>query len=351
MELSVYKSLIAFLIVIALIKLFKPISQRVGLVDTPDDRKQHAEPVPLIGGLAIFLTLVIVCQLFSVRGGVLNAYFCAAGLITLVGILDDRFDLSVRTRVIASFVASAIMVFWGRIYFENLGNLLGFGELVLPTLLAVPFTLVATFGVINAFNMMDGIDGLSSGVSAIALVAQMIMLDDSTPFDAIAIILVAAISGFTLFNLQLFPRFSKVFMGDAGSMLLGFTLISIICTTDQYSEDFHAVTGLYLLALPLMDMVATVIRRVRRRNNPFKGDRSHGHHRLQHRGFSHRQALGIMLTIALIFSVIGVVLHKIHAPQWLQFGLFLILFVLYYVGVARGFGLSFVVRRQSFGGA
>ena len=110
MELTIFKAALAFALSFALIKLLKPVSRKIGLVDKPDERKQHESAVPLIGGLVIYLTLLILGILFFAGSTALTAYYIAAGMLTVVGVFDDRFNLSVRLRILATFIATGIMM-------------------------------------------------------------------------------------------------------------------------------------------------------------------------------------------------------------------------------------------------
>ncbi|WP_020580636.1 undecaprenyl-phosphate alpha-N-acetylglucosaminyl 1-phosphate transferase [Endozoicomonas elysicola] len=349
MELAIVKAVFAFVLSFALIKLLKPVSRKMGLVDKPDERKHHENAVPLIGGLVIYLTLLIIGIFFFAGSTTLAAYYAAAGLLTVVGVFDDRFNLSVRLRILATFIATGMMMYFGGTIFTNLGNLLGFGVIILPLWIAVPFTLIAAFGIVNCMNMIDGIDGLSSGISIIALTSILIALDFNTRLQIFIIVFIAAILAFQVFNLQLTSRLQKVFMGDAGSMMIGFTLIMLIayCTqaTATRGPRFEAVTGLYFLGLPLIDMVSTVLRRVKKGMNPFKPDRTHAHHIFMHAGFSPRQTLVIMLAIAALINGMGILLNHLETPAWLQFGLFILLFAFYFQGVQHGFKLSHLLQK------
>ncbi len=351
MEQSLLTAGFAFILSFALIKCLKPVSKKVGLVDKPNERKHHESPVPLIGGLVIYLTLLIFGLLFFPDHSVkVNAYYFSAGLLTVVGVLDDRFDISVRLRILCTFIAAGVMMYYGDLIFTDLGNLIGLGDVMLPLFLAIPFTLIACFGTVNAINMCDGIDGLSSGISVIALSALLVILEFDTKLKIGIIALIAALMAFQVFNLQLSRNLKKVFMGDAGSMMLGFTLIMMICYYSQANairdSRFEAATGLFFIGLPLIDMVSTVLRRIKQGKNPFKPDRTHAHHILMHAGFSSRMTLCILLGIAALINGMGVLLHYLSAPAWLQFGLFMLLFALYFQAIQHSFKLSHLLQKM-----
>ena len=339
MEKALLTAIFAFALSFALIKIMKPISRRIGLVDKPDARKRHEHAVPLIGGLAIYCTLLIIGLAFAWEGHGARSYLIAAGFITIIGVLDDRLDLSVRLRILSSFAATGVAMCFGGAIFTNLGNLLGVGDIVMPLYIAVPFTLIACLGVINSMNMIDGLDGLSSGIAMMAYSSILITLDFSPHMLMLLFTLMGATLAFILFNLQVSVRMQKVFMGDAGSMLIGFSLIIILCyatqTTAAGSPRFDPVSGLYFIGLPLIDMVSTVLRRVQKGKNPFKADRTHAHHILLDLGLSPKRALFTLLFVAGLINVMGIVLHYLDIPAWLQFGLFLLLFTFYFHGAKR----------------
>lgn len=352
MEQTLLKAVFAFGLTFALIKILIPVSRRIGLVDKPNGRKLHKDAVPLIGGLVIYLTILCVGLLFLVNSVAVTAYYVSAGLLTVVGVLDDRFALSIKVRVMCSFIATGIMMYWSGLIFTNLGNLVGMGDITMPLFIAVPFTLIACFGIINAVNMIDGLDGLSSGIAIIALVSILITMKFHTHLQAFIFTLVAAILAFLAFNLQLFWRGQKIFMGDAGSMMIGFTLIMMICycshTTATRGTRFEPVTGLFFVGLPLIDMVSTVLRRIKKGNSPFKPDRTHAHHIFLRAGFSPRQTLVILLIIAALMNGMGILLNYLATPAWLQFALFLLVFVLYYQG-QHEFKLSYLLQKVNRG--
>lgn len=137
MQETLIKALFAFCLSFILIKIMKPVSKHIGLVDKPNARKLHDGAIPLIGGLCIYLTLLICGLLFFPGSENIKAYYAAAGLITIVGVLDDRFDLSVRLRIVMTFIATGIMMFFAGVIFKDLGDLFSLGEISLPLWLAV----------------------------------------------------------------------------------------------------------------------------------------------------------------------------------------------------------------------
>ena len=331
-----YDILVSLAVCLVLIALLRPIAIRIGLVDRPNARKLHSGHIPMIGGIALFLTLVI--ALFFHPGHLLGAevisYLAAASLLVIVGAVDDRYHLNVKLRILIEAVAASIMVFGAGQWIGNLGNLLGVGELHMPFVVAYPFTLVAVFGIINAFNMIDGIDGLSGGVALITISAILIFTQLSSPMSLVAPVLLGGLIAFLLCNLKLLPFMPKIFLGDAGSKLIGLTivwlLISIAVGTNRGATGTLApATALYLVGLPLFDMVATTLSRRRRGVSPFEPDRSHIHHILLDAGLSPRVTLVAILGLAATLALLGILLSRAGVAEVVQFALFFALYLTY----------------------
>ena len=153
----------------------KPLAIYIGLVDKPDARKQHDGLIPLVGGLSLYISMAVLLGLYYPHGPVLYSWLLGAGLMVLVGAVDDRQDLSVRLRVLAAIAASLLMIFGAGNIISSLGNLFGMGDVVLPLWAAVPFTAIAVFGVINALNMCDGIDGMAACLALLSLCSFMVV--------------------------------------------------------------------------------------------------------------------------------------------------------------------------------
>ncbi len=210
----------------------------------------------------------------------------------LVGALDDRFDISVKIRAVIQAAIAVIMMMAGNLHLSSLGFIFGSWELVLG-----PFgfflTLFAVWAAINAFNMVDGIDGLLGGLSSVSFAATGIILwfDGQYSLAMWCFAMIAAILPYILLNLGALGRRYKVFMGDAGSTMIGFTIIWILLETTQgKTHPISPVTALWIIAIPLMDMVAIMYRRLRKGMSPFSPDRQHIHHLIMRAGFTSRQA-------------------------------------------------------------
>lgn len=324
--------LFTFFMAFAVLFLMRKVARKVGLVDKPSDRKLHSGNIPLVGGIAV--CIVIVNYIYSHPGIINHAnlyILCICGL-TLVGALDDRFDLSVKIRMIVQASISFSMIYFGGAQLHNLGDLFGFGTIE-PGLFGAIITVFAVIGCINAFNMVDGIDGLLGGLSIVTFgsVGILLFLSGEQSLSYLCLLLVVTIIPYILMNLGLTGRERKVFMGDAGSMMIGFTVIWLLIGASQADDSpmIRPVTALWLIAIPLMDMVSIMIRRVKQGKSPFKPDRDHLHHVCQRLGFSSLQTLGLISLIASLFAGIGILGEIFLIPEYVMFYSFIIIFIVY----------------------
>ena len=242
----------------------------------------------------------------------------------LVGALDDRFDISVKIRAVIQAAIAVIMMMAGNLHLSSLGFIFGSWELVLG-----PFgfflTLFAVWAAINAFNMVDGIDGLLGGLSSVSLRRPGLSFGLMVSTAAMwCFAMIAAILPYILLNLGALGRRYKVFMGDAGSTMIGFTIIWILLETTQgKTHPISPVTALWIIAIPLMDMVAIMYRRLRKGMSPFSPDRQHIHHLIMRAGFTSRRAFVLITTAAALLALVGVVAEYTRiVPEWVMLILF-----------------------------
>ncbi len=325
--------LVAFVTSVITIHLATPIAVRVGLVDRPGGHKLHEDHVPLVGGFALYIGLFLAWYLGPRIGlGSINSLFLAAsGMLFTIGLVDDRFQLSVRLRL-AMQVAAALLLVYSNAVLHNLGELLP-GMPVETGILAVPFTVFAVVGTINAMNMIDGVDGLAGLVSFAILALLMVasFQSDSAVQLLIVICMMGAVGGFLHFNMRRRGRDrAAVFMGDAGSTILGFLFAYLFISLSQGEHRaISPVTALWLFAVPLMDTVGVMIRRIWLGRSPFSADRGHLHHLLIDAGFRMRHAVLILAAIQLLLGAAGLLAHHYGVPDYLSFGAFLGLFIIY----------------------
>ena len=318
----------------AFTKLLIPISHATGLLDRPQGRKAHHGTVPLVGGIAIYLSVLFCAVLFLNLPESFIGIALICGLITFIGALDDRYPVHPYYRLTMQLIAGVSLATIGGSCLRDLGDLAGFGAISLG-LFAIPFTAVAITGLCNAYNMVDGIDGLAGSLTIVSLLSLLVLANGQAPDNQVALLayMATSIGVFLLFNLTVGPfAKTKVFMGDAGSTFLGCAVaIAMIHFTQSRHAVIQPATALWLVAIPLMDMASTMVRRVRKGRSPFHADRTHLHHILMRAGFSQRQALMAIVLVATILAGIGIVLERVWPQsEAVSFALFLIAFGLYF---------------------
>ena len=278
-------------------------AESIGLVDRPDERKRHVGNIPLIGGLSAFFG-VIVSMCFEGQSLLFtNALLGTGAVLALTGALDDRFDLSVRTRLAIQTGAVLTMIYTTGVYVHTLGRLFGH-DLELGAA-GIPLTLVAVVGLLNAFNMMDGIDGLAGMLTLVSIGAINVFQGFSQWQSCILLLLLAAaLIPDLAANLELVGR--KVFLGDAGSVMIGYFLAwTLIQLSQQPQPHLSTVDVLWCVALPVLDTLAVMIRRLSEGKSPFKPDRGHIHHILLNAGFSAHTALVMLVGLAMALVFMG----------------------------------------------
>jgi UDP-GlcNAc:undecaprenyl-phosphate GlcNAc-1-phosphate transferase len=275
-------------------------------------------------------------------------YLLCGGTIVVLGVFDDFLDLSVKLRLCAQVVIALVMMYGLQLYVGNLGNLVGTGDLKLGYL-GIPFTVIAVIAAINAFNMIDGIDGLAGMLSGVSFVSLTLMMGVGGQLEhaVLPMVLVFAIIPYLLFNLDLIGKGKgKIFMGDAGSMLIGLSVIWLLIVGSQSdSASFRPVTALWVIAIPLMDMVAIMIRRMRKGQSPFMADREHLHHIFLRLGLNSRQSLVIITSLASMLATIGVVGEYLMVPDLIMLLLFLLMFAIYSLSLQYIWRITRFIKR------
>lgn len=337
-----------FLFSLAFIFFARKAAKKVGLVDRPNYRKRHQGLIPLVGGISVYAGI---CFTFLITNYYLPhgaLYLACAGVLVLIGALDDRFDISVKIRAVVQAAIAIVMMVVGKLYLLSLGYIIGPMELIVGPFGYV-LTLFAVWAAINAFNMVDGIDGLLGGLSCVTFGAMGIILffDGQHSLAMWCFAMIAATLPYILLNLGVFGKRYKVFMGDAGSTLIGFTIIWILLETTQgVTHPITPVTALWLIAIPLMDMVAIMYRRLRKGMSPFSADRQHIHHLIMRAGFTSRQAFVLITFAAALLAGVGVLGEYLaFIPEWVMLVLFLFAFILYGYCIKRAWRVARMIKR------
>jgi len=332
----------AFVFAFLAIKFFKPIALEIGLVDKPSERKLHAGHIPLIGGISIFMAVLAASLIWLPSTLELRMYLIASAMMVFIGVLDDKFDLKVRIRIIGQIIVASLTIYGVGYYITDLGDLFSLGNVNLGVF-GILFTYVGIIAVINAYNMIDGIDGLigSLSLNTFTAIAILFIMSGQTDYLSYPLMLATATLPYLIFNLGLFDKFlknktKKIFMGDAGSMFVGLSVIWLLTMGTQGEQaSFRPVTALWICAIPLMDMLSIVVRRKKNGKSPFKPDRDHIHHILQRIGLSHHQTLVVISTIALLMSVIGILGEYFNIADVIMLSGFIVLYVVYSIIIQK----------------
>lgn len=340
---------LTFLFSLIFLFLAQKAAKKIGLVDKPNFRKRHQGTIPLVGGVSVFAG---VCFAFSITSYYRPddlLYLGCAGVLVMVGMIDDKFDISVKVRALVQAVIALVMMGIADLYLRSLGFILGPIELCVGPFGYV-MTLFAVWAAINAFNMVDGIDGLLGGLSCVTFgfLGLILYFQGQISLAFWCFALIAAIVPYILLNLGLLGYRYKVFMGDAGSTMIGFTVIWILLAASQGEyRSIRPVTALWLVAIPLMDMVAIMYRRLRKGQSPFTADRQHIHHLVMRAGFTSGQAFILITSAAAILAGIGVLGEYLSfIPEWLMMMLFLMAFFVYGYCLKHAWRVARRIRRK-----
>ena len=276
------------------------VSGQMKLLDRPNARKVHSEPIPRVGGIAIFAGFLVPLVIWGPNDGIAPFFYIGGALIVLFGVADDRYSLNPALKLLGQALA-ILVVMIGGLHFEILPF---FGFDPVSPWIAYPFTFVFILGVTNALNLSDGLDGLAGG-SAMVSLAGIALLSYTAGGPLVllgAAALIGAILGFLRFNTH--P--AVVFLGDSGSQFLGFSLacLSILLITDV-NPALNPALPFFLVGLPMLDTFSVIILRLRRRLSPFSADNRHLQHRFLALGFQHHEAVSIIYFLQAVLVTLG----------------------------------------------
>lgn len=342
-------AVVAFTITLLFLLALRPVAVAVGLVDRPGGRKQHVGVVPVIGGIAMFIGLVTVLPLVEPAARGITPFLIAAGLLLVVGAIDDRFDLPPKVRLIAQACAGLVLCLGAGLTVQHLGDILFIGTIPLG-FLALPFTVLVTISVINAFNMLDGMDGLAAGIAlaAIAATALASLIFGAGNGLTLAALSFAVVLAFLVVNFPArYNRPVRTFMGDAGSTLLGFIVVWLGLRLAHGQEPvISPVTALWIAALPIFDLFLSFGRRISKGQSPLSPDREHFHHILQRAGLSDREIVIVMVAAAFIVAMTGIVAHRMGVPDGVLFFGLIFLGFLQYMTIRRAWKMARWIGRR-----
>lgn len=327
----IYLPIVGFICSFFVLWVLAFVSVKIGYTDKPVGHKTHSSPVPPVGGLAIFIVMLLGSFVNGISTE--DIYFLAAlAILAGIGAVDEKIHVRISLRIVFEVIASLLMAFGAGIALTHFGNLLGFGIIYLPWFIGLLCTIVAVFGTINAWNMIDGIDGLAASMALMSMISFLIVTVGHETLPVAVFLLFGGLFAFLCFNFSNGRPLPKIFLGDAGSKLIGFSLVwFMIRDTQGEGLEFKPATALFVMGLPIMDMTSTVLGRIRKRKSPFAADRSHLHHVFQAYGFDRKQTYYFIVLLAAALHGLGIALHKLQVVGYMQFVLYFSIFVIYHI--------------------
>jgi len=335
MVLSFLLPMIAVLLVTPLVI---KLAHKIGATDKPNYRKVHAKIMPRLGGLAIFIGVAVGYFVAGIYKEQVTGITVGAILIILLGILDDMYELSAKVKLFGQILAASLVVWTGLTIDFITIPFIGRFEL---DFWAYPLSIFWIVAITNAINLIDGLDGLSAGISAISIgtVAIMAGIAGANLILTLSLIILGSIIGFLFYNF--YP--AKIFMGDTGALFLGYC-ISILSLLGLYKSVtlFSFIVPIIILGVPIFDTSFAIIRRLVNKRPISSPDKSHLHHRLLAMGLSHRNTVLFIYGIGIIFSISAVLFSS--ATLW---GSILILFMLFIGGLLLAEVIGLVHEKKS----
>lgn len=296
--------LVTFVASLFLVVLAKKIATHINALDMPNARKVHKKPMPRIGGLAIFLSFLLGYMLYGTISTQMLSVLIGGFIIIITGIIDDINPIPARYKFLCQIVAALIVVIYGKLYFSHI-TLLGL-NFIFPTWINMTLSVIFIVSIINAINLIDGLDGLASGISAIYFLTIAILgfiLNSLGGLDVIlSLIMLGSTLGFLVHN---FPP-AKIFMGDTGSMFLGFMISVIALLGYKVATITSLIIPILILFIPIFDTLLAIIRRILKRESIGTPDKEHLHHQLLKMTSSPTKTILIIYFINAIFSAISI---------------------------------------------
>lgn len=317
--------LVTFVTSLLLVFIIKKVAEHVGALDIPNERKVHKKPIPRLGGLAIFLAFLLGYILYGKVSVQMLSVLIGGFIIVLTGIVDDINPIKARYKLICQIIAACVVVIYGKLYFANI-TLLGF-TWNFPAWINMILSIVFIVAIINAINLIDGLDGLSSGISAIYFLTIAILGFILNKLGGLDVILSLIMFGSTLgFLFHNFPP-AKIFMGDTGSMFLGFMIAVIALLGYKVTTITSLIVPLLLLFIPIMDTLLAIIRRTLKHESIGSPDKEHLHHQLLRMTSSQTKTILIIYLINILFSAVSI--FYVLGDNQVAIGLYIVLMIFF----------------------
>ena len=280
--------LISTIITILLMPIFINLACKLNFFDFPNSRKIHCDPIPRIGGIAMAFGAFLPIIIWAPMNDFVKAILIGSGSLVIFGLVDDIREISFKMKFLGQILSALIVVLYGGLKIESIG-MFAHRAFILPIWLSIPLSMVIIVAVTNAINLTDGLDGLAGGVSLLTFlcIGYLSYLNQFQALEIISVAMVGSIFGLLRYNTH--P--AKVFMGDAGSQLLGFVAITLSLALTRDSNQLSITLILPILGIPLIDTTSVMFQRVLKGRSPFVADRNHLHHKIMNLGFYHSESV------------------------------------------------------------
>jgi UDP-GlcNAc:undecaprenyl-phosphate GlcNAc-1-phosphate transferase len=316
---------------------------RLQALDRPGGRKQHHAVMPKCGGMAMAFGSCLPIVLWAPKTNFVNGLLLGGLIIVFFGIADDIKDLRPTTKLLGQVMAALVIVLVGGVTISDMGAL-WFENVALPYWAALPLTLFVVVGITNATNLSDGLDGLAGGLALLVFICIGYLAVGAQ--DWITAMIAIAVGGSVLGFLRFNSYPAQLFMGDAGSQLLGFVAGVLAVKLAQQSQTISPIIPLIILGIPVLDTLTVMIRRISRGRSPFSADRTHFHHQLIQTGLYHTEAVLTIYLVQAILIGVAIVFHDANDWTLLLFYLAFVAFILLTQRVARRTG--YTINRDHF---
>ena len=320
--------IIAFLTSMISLIILRPFAIKFNLVDYPTERKNHKGNIPFVGGICVFLGLLISYLFFIEFDRFSSALLITASLVLIHGVWDDFANLKAKTKIVFQVLVSAIMIYVTDVKLESFGDLFGISYPLQLGILSIPITIIAVIALTNAINMIDGIDGLATGIVLLAITGLICfnLTLEFSPFTSILLAVASALLPFIIFNIAPYPKI-KIFLGDGGSLFLGYVISWCLIYSAENTNNFTPSFALWCVAIPLFDFFTVIIIRIIEKHSLIIARKDHIHHFLENLGFSKKLILLLTVSSGLAILLIGSLIEN-NFPA-LSFPVFIILFLFY----------------------
>ncbi|MCP2238899.1 MraY family glycosyltransferase [Thermoanaerobacterium thermosaccharolyticum] len=306
MGIYILSFVVAFVVALIATPAAKKLAYKIGAIDIPKDKRRvHKKPVPLIGGLAIYLGTILSILLFLPKSETNLGIIAGSTIIVVLGIFDDKYELKAKVKLLGQLLASFVVVLSG-VRIDWLTNPFGDGMINIGVF-AIPLSIFWIVGITNAMNLIDGLDGLAAGIASISSGSLFVVSLLNGRYETAVI--TAAVTGAALGFLPYNFNPAKIFMGDTGAMFLGFILSAVSIEGAVKSAAAIAIAvPILALGVPVFDTTFAIIRRIANKKPIMEADKGHLHHRLLALGLTQKQAVFVMYGVSLFLGLSAILI-------------------------------------------